>query len=131
MRNQTMRYATLFALVLVLIASAQLSAQEAAIQLTTPRPAKPAIADYRPQSLTITVSPAVSIVVALLATDDTSHVFVYPCGPPCPFDTEAKVRTLIGTLNTVNLSTRSLWRRIFDRLLLDFPERFPGGAIVQ
>jgi hypothetical protein len=40
------------------------------------------------------------------------------------------VQTLIESLNTANLSTRSLWRRVFDKLVADFPSRFTGGATV-
>jgi len=123
-----MRYLMLVTLLLIAV---PVAAQEEAITLSTPLPAKLAITDYRPLALTITVRPVPSIVVTVQATDETLSTFVYPCGEPCAFDTEAKVRTLITAFNGANLATRSLWRRIFDRLLLDFPERFPGGATVQ
>ena len=46
-------------------------------------------------------------------------------------DTSAEVNALIAALNTANLSTRSLWRRVLDRIVADFPSRFPGGGTVQ
>lgn len=107
-----------------------LVAQEA-ISLTTPI-ARPAIAAYAPGELTIALLPVPRISVTIVHTaSGTAETFSYPCAPPCAFSTDAQVATLIGQLNTVNLTTRSLWRRIFDRLVLDFPARFPGGATVQ
>lgn len=109
----------------------------------------PTIASYVPIGLTIRPGAAASIVVELAAANDPTKtlVFEYPrdCGsfgssgvppvpnpPVCPaLDTSSEVDALITTLNTVNLSTRSLWRRVFDRLVADFPSRFPGGGTVQ
>lgn len=122
------RFLVALAAVGCLIDVAPLSAQEA-ISLTTPI-AKPSIAGYTPVSLQIVVSPP-QIIVRIAASDSTLETFEYPCATPCANDTQAKVATLINALNTANLTTRSLWRRVFDRLLLDFPLRFPGGATAQ
>jgi hypothetical protein len=119
----------LLACVLVLL-TPTLMAQEA-IVLTTPI-ARVSIDTYLPGSLNIQVLPVPRITVTILhvGSGDT-QTFSYPCPPPCAFSTDAQVLALIVALNTVNLSTRSLWRRIFDRLLLDYPLRFAGGATVQ
>ena len=116
--------------VLLVLAARPVLTQEA-IALTTPIAAKPAISNYTPGSLTIILLPSPSIQVVLVATDGTTANFSYPCSTPCAYTTPAQVATLIGQLNTLNLSTRSLWRRLFDRLLIDFPSRFVGGATVQ
>jgi len=89
------------------------------------------------------------IIVVIASTNDLSQTltFEYPrdCGsfgfsgnpqipnpPVCPNrDSSSEVNSLITTLNTINLSTRSLWRRIFDNLCADFPSRFNGGCTVQ
>lgn len=120
----------IFLAILLLSLSSYSSAQEA-INLNTPIGSKPAINNYTPVSLTLVIMPSSTITIVLLANDGTTKSFSYPCSVPCPFTTPAQVRTLINTLNTVNLSTRSLWRRIFDRLILDFPGEFVGGATVQ
>ncbi len=144
-----MRY-ILFALSLFVpvVASAQ-----GAITLGTPitAPAPPAIASYVPKALTLETGAAARIVITLVSNDANAREihFEYPrdCGsfgatlvnglqvpnpPTCPnLDTSAEVATLIGQLNTANLSTRSLWRRVFDRLVADFPARFNGGGTVQ
>lgn len=116
---------------LLTLLTVQSSAGQEAIALTTPIPAKVAISNYTPGSLTITLVPSPTIQITLIATDGSTASFSYPCSAPCAYSTPAQVATLIGQLNTVNLSTRSLWRRLFDRLLLDFPARFVGGATVQ
>ncbi len=120
----------LYALVLLCGFALPVSAQEA-IALTTPIAPKVAISNYTPGSLTITLLPSPTIQIVLMATDGTTASFSYPCSKPCAFTTPVQVGALIQALNTVNLSTRSLWRRLFDRLLLDFPDRFVGGATVQ
>lgn len=99
------------------------------IALTTPTP-QPAIADYEPGSLLLELKPAARIVATLIRTDGRGDVFEYPAAGT-PTDTPAKVLAIIETLNTMNLSTRSLWRRLFDKLVADFPARFSGGATVQ
>jgi len=98
------------------------------ITLTTPI-AQPAIASYAPGSLHIELQPAPRLVITLIRTDGKGEVFEYPA-VGTPTDTPAKVQTLIEQLNTVNLSTRSLWRRVFDKVVADFPARFSGGATV-
>lgn len=115
---------------LVLFGGVVCEAQES-IALTAPI-AQPSIASYTPQSLSIQLKPEAHITIVI--SDNTSgraETFEYPCAAPCSFTTLAQVTTLITQLNTMNLTTRSLWRRVFDRLLLDFPSRFPGGATVQ
>ena len=126
---------------------------QGAVAIGTPivSPTPPTINLYNPQSLTIRPGTNASITVELVAANDSTNIltFEYPrdCGsfgstvvdnvvipnpPTCPnLDTSAEVNSLITTLNTVNLSTRSLWRRVFDRLVADFPSRFPGGGTVQ
>lgn len=102
------------------------------INLGTPivPPTPPTISSYRPGSLSITVEPTPAIVVGLLDVNDVVQVFAYPDPSVLAYDTPAKVLTLITALNTANLSTRSLWRRVFDRLVADFPTRFSGGGTV-
>lgn len=113
-----------------LLLAASAHAQEA-IALTVPV-VPPSIASYTPGSLHINVLPSPRIVVTIIGTDGKGQVFEYPCANACTAgDTAAKVQTMINGLNTANLTTRSLWRRVFDRLVLDFPERFIGGATVQ
>lgn len=100
------------------------------IVLATPV-AQPSIADYEPGSLYLQVKPTPRIVVTILRTaDQRGEVFEYPAVGVASADTPAEVLALLEALNTVNLSTRSLWRRIFDRLVADFPSRFQGGASV-
>jgi hypothetical protein len=101
------------------------------INLTVPV-AQPTINNFVPQRLDIQVQPVPRITVEIvhLASGKT-ETFSYPCALPCAFATDAQVATLITNLNTANLTTRSLWRRTFDRLVIDFPARFPGGAVVQ
>lgn len=118
----------LFVLVLLVVPSTL--AQEA-ISLTTPI-TRASIATYDPGSLYIDVLPVPRITVIIIhSASGTRETFSYPCPSPCSFTTDAQVATLITQLNTANLATRSLWRRVFDRLVLDFPSRFPGGATVQ
>lgn len=106
-------------------------ATQEAVSLTTPI-AQLSISSYAPGSLFIQVSPTPRVVVTLVGTDGRGLVFEYPCTNGCTStDTTGEVTTLISALNVANLSTRSLWRRVFDRLVTDFPERFPGGATVQ
>lgn len=119
----------MFLIAAVLLLPATPFAQEV-INLTTPI-ARPSITGYQPASLYVQVQPVPRITVTIihLASGDL-QTFSYPCAPPCSFATDVQVATLIGNLNTVNLTTRSLWNRIFDRLVLDFPARFVGGATV-
>ena len=122
-----------------LLLSVPAFAQEAKVHLTTPitQPTT-AVSDYLPVSMLIQVRPTPAIVVRIQGTDGRIETFNYPCPvvtPPavqvCTYDTDAEVLGLINALNTVNLSTRSLWRRVLDRLLLDFAPFFVGGATVQ
>lgn len=97
------------------------------IALTTPI-AQPAIADLVPGSLNIDLLTP-RLVITAIRTDGKAEVFEYPA-VGTSVDTPAKLQTLLEQLNTVNLSTRSLWRRVFDKLVADFPSRFAGGATV-
>jgi len=98
------------------------------ITLTSPI-VPPVISGYTPVSLTLALVPTPIIVVALMGTTGEVELFTYPAAGSS-MNTPASVVNMIQALNTANLSTRSLWRRVFDRLLLDFPSRFPGGATV-
>ena len=95
------------------------------------------ISAYRPLELSLrrtdaAIGTAAHIVVTIVGTDDRGEVFEYPCTNGCTaMDTAAEVNAVITALNTANLSTRSLWHRIFDALVRDFPERFSGGGTVQ
>lgn len=99
----------------------------------------PNITQYEPGRLTVQLIPQPMIEVVIVSVTGREERFTYPCQPtspplppnPCTTDTLSEVATLIEQLNTVNLTTRSLWRRIFDRLVVDFPSRFPDGATVQ
>lgn len=126
---------------------------QGAVAIGTPivPPTPATISLYNPHSLTIKPGVSASIVIELVAANDDTKVlsFEYPrdCGsfgsttvngvttpnpPTCPnHDTSAEVNSLITALNTVNLTTRSLWRRVFDRVCADFPSKFPGGCTVQ
>ena len=78
----------------------------------------------------IRVSPSAEINVSILSNIGAVESFAYPAAGTS-YDTSSAVLTLIGNLNTANLSTRSLWKRVFDRLVADFPSRFNGGATVS
>lgn len=97
------------------------------ITLTTPI-ARPSVTGFTPGSLYLGYAEG-RIFVTLIGSDGQSEVFEYPA-PGTPRDTPAKVRTLIQTLSTTNLATRSLWQLVMDKLTVDFPTRFPGGATV-
>lgn len=118
-------------LVLIVLGVASTAAAQETINLTTPI-SVPAIATFTPMKLEIRVAPDPQILVYVKDTNGKEEVFTYPCAPggPCTHTTPAAVLTLINQLNTANLATRSLWRRVFDRLVADFPTRFPGGATV-
>jgi hypothetical protein len=120
------------------LAAIPASAQEK-ITNTTPI-VPPTITDYQPFGLSILPASAVTahphITVQIVPTNATSSAqvlsFDYPCpAGTCPNDTDAAVTALITALNSANLTTRTLWRRVFDRLVADFPTRFSGGGIVQ
>lgn len=130
---------------LILVPSISYAQANGSISLNTPQTftAPPSISSYTPASLYIDRTPNPKIFVKIVSNDANAQVvtFTYPddCQPIPPsttpvcsnLDTDAEVLTLIDALNTVNLSTRSLWRRVFDRLIADFPSKFPGGAVVQ
>lgn len=116
--------------VVILLMGGVVSAQEG-ISLTVPI-VRPSITLYDPGSLYIDVNPVPRITVIIVnSASGVRETFSYPCPLPCSFNTDSQVATLITQLNTANLTTRSLWRRVFDRLLLDYPSRFVGGATVQ
>jgi hypothetical protein len=125
-----MKRRSLIVAVLLLVGTPALFGQEA-ISLTTPI-TTPSITGYVPASINIQVLPVprISATIINVATN-VSLTLSYPCPPPCAFATDAQVAGLITSLNTANLVTRSLWRRVFDRLVLDFPTAFAGGATVQ
>lgn len=97
------------------------------ITLTTPI-ARPSLSGFTPGSLYLGYAEG-RIVVTLIGSDGKGEVFEYPAAGT-PRDTTAKIQTLILTLNTTNLATRSLWQLVMDKLVVDFPSRFPGGATV-
>ena len=137
---------------LFLLITSEVSGQ-GAVAIGTPivPPTPPTINLYNPHSLTIRPGANASITVELVASSDPTNVMsfeyprdcgsfgstvvdgkVVPNGPTCPnHDSSVEVNALITALNTVNLSTRSLWRRVFDRVCADFPSKFPGGCTVQ
>lgn len=119
----------LFSIWLLLVSIPVLLLAQEAITLNTPI-VPVTISNYSPAALNISINPP-RIVVQLVATDGHFELFNYPCAVPCAFTTDAQVTTLIGNLNTANLATRSLWRRVFDRLVIDFPSRFNGGGVVN
>jgi len=120
----------LLAALFVLLLAPATFAQEA-IALTTPL-TRSSIASYTPAALHIRLVPSPRITVEIIdVASQATLIFNYPCPAPCAFSTNAQVTALITTLNTVNLTTRSLWRRVFDRLVIDFPASFVGGATVQ
>lgn len=100
------------------------------ITLNTPVP-QVTIASYTPSTLVIQVNPPrIRVVIVDIANNEL--IFEYPCNNKCAAEsTPAQVTVMITALNTANLSTRSLWKRVFDRLIVDFPEKFPGGADVK
>lgn len=116
-------------LVLCLLSLPVLASAQETINLTTPI-ARANITNYTPRMLHIQLSPFPQIIVVIVDTAGTEMSFSYPCDSPCVNSTPASVTALITALNTANLTTRSLWRRVFDRLVLDFPARFAGGATV-
>lgn len=119
------------AFLLLVSLAVPLSAQEA-IALTTPI-TTPSIGSYVPARLEIQLQPVprINVTIIDIATGRTES-FGYPCaGVGCTVTTDAQVTALVTALNTANLGTRSLWRRVFDRLILDFASRFVGGATVQ
>jgi hypothetical protein len=120
--------ALLLVLGLLVLLPGPLAAQET-IVLTAPI-VRPNITGYTPVSLHIEIAPQPRIIIVLANTDGIQPAFIYPCDAPCANSTPSSVAALITALNTANLTTRSLWRRIFDRLVLDFPARFVGGATV-
>lgn len=100
------------------------------IILTAPV-AQPALGRFRPGSLHLSVKPVPLIIATLIRNDnDRGELFEYPA-TGTSLDTPAKVLAAIEAFNTANLSVRSLWRRLLDKLLLDFPNRFPGGGTVS
>lgn len=122
---------------MLLAAPLLVSGQEKIVLGTPIVPAS--ISEYTPRALLIQPQLSAPIVqspyirIELLRADGRVETFEYPCRNGCTaMDTDAKVQNVIQALNnTVNMSTRSLWRRVFDRLVADFPERFSGGGTVQ
>jgi len=125
-------------LFLALVLTCTVGHAQESITLTAPIPSVNA---YVPKSVFIQVQPSPVILITIVhVASGREERFAYPCQTPpalpdgtpgqgCAMDTEAKVLTMITALNSANLTTRSLWRRIFDRLLLDFPTRFVGATV--
>lgn len=112
-----------------IILAARIDSQK--IQLTTPVN-QPSINDYDPGSILLQVRPVPRIEVIIINNAGQDINFNYPCPiNSCQYDTEPEVLTLINTIGSLNLSTRNLWLRTFDRLVIDFPSRFPGAVTVQ
>lgn len=110
-------------------------AQEA-IALTVAK-TTPNVTSYAPKSILIDATAPLIVVTVIASGTGQIEDFRYPCTTTpgaettcTSADTPAEVSTLITGLNTANLTIRSLWRRVFDRLCSDFPARFPGGCTV-
>lgn len=99
----------LFLLGFVALASLSLSAQER-IVLNTPQPQPAQVVGYTVSALLLKYEPTPQIVVTLRGEDGKYTDQVYE---------GAVALTLLQQLNKVNLSTRSLNQRIFDRLIAD------------
>lgn len=99
------------------------------ITLNTPV-SHPSTVDYKPGSLLLQLLPSPMIHVVIISSINEEERFTYPA-PNTSFDTPISVTNLINNLSNMNFSTRSLWRRVFDRLVADFPQRFNGGGVVS
>lgn len=130
----------LLALGFLLIVSSTAAAQ-GAIAITPVVPASPpTIAGYNPGGLDLQFANG-KIVLTLVAPSSSTQTqaVVWPddciaLGQSAPGscatrDTAAEVQSLITTLNTTNLTTRSLWRRAMDLVCADFLARFPGCTV--
>jgi hypothetical protein len=100
---------TLLALAVASALFAGAAAQER-ITLTTPKPLPAQVVGYTVSSLLLKYEPTPQIVVTLKGEDGKYTDQVYE---------GATALTLLQQLNKVNLSTRSLNQRIFDRLIAD------------
>jgi hypothetical protein len=100
---------TLLALAVACALFAGAAAQER-LTLTTPKPLPPQVVGYTVSSLLLKWEPTPQIVITLKGEDGTYTDQVYE---------GATATTLLIQLNKVNLSTRSLTQRIFDRLIAD------------
>jgi hypothetical protein len=90
----------------------------------------PTLSGFRRGGLYLVVEPIPRIAVTIIRNDNNqAEVFEYPAAGTS-LDTPAKVIAILDALNIANLSTRTLWQRIADKLVADFPTRFPGGATV-
>jgi hypothetical protein len=86
-----------------------LAAQER-LALTTPKPQPAQVTGYSVSALLLKWEPTPQIVITLKGEDGAYTDQVYE---------GATATTLLIQLNKVNLSTRSLNQRIFDRLIAD------------
>lgn len=128
----------LFAVIFTLIGAGVALAQgsETIHQTTgTTFPTPTTITDWSPVSLFVQTASAVDshpkIIVIIVANDGSTRLtFNYPDPSVAAFDTDAEVQTLINSLNTANMTTTSLWKRVFQRLCTDFPSKFTGGCSV-
>lgn len=89
------------------------------------------ITGLRAKGLDIRVLPTPQIIAYFVDTAGKEEAFSYPCAPnACADDTDAEVTTLINSLNTANLTSNSLLRRVSVKVCADFPTRFPNGCTV-
>jgi len=121
----------LLSLSLALVLLTATSFAQEAISRTVPI-ARPSIDNYVPGALHIELlpNPRISVTIVHIASG-VQETFSWPCTSPCTTTTDAQTAALITALNTANLTTRTLWRRVFDKIITDYPGRFPGGASVQ
>ena len=89
------------------------------------------ITGLQPKGLDLRLLPSPQIIAYFQDSTGKEEAFSYPCAPgTCADDTSAEVLALIQALNTANLTTNSLLRRVSVRVCADFPSRFPNGCAV-
>lgn len=94
-------------------------------------PIAQSITGLQPKGLDIRLLPTPQIIAYFQDSTGKEEVFAWPCAlGTCTDDTSAEVLTTINALNTVNLSTNSLLRRVSQKVCTDFPSRFSGGCTV-
>lgn len=89
------------------------------------------ITGLQPKGLDLRLLPTPGIIAYFQDSAGNEEAFVYPCPlGTCADDTPAEVLALINGLNTANLTSNSLLRRVSVRVCADFPSRFPNGCSV-